>query len=58
MNVFVKEGDEVKKGDKLLMYEAMKMENILTAERDGTVRKIMVIPGDSVLQDDVLLEIV
>jgi len=57
MQVFVKEGDEVKKGDKLLMYEAMKMENTLTAEKEGTVKKIRVTPGSSVLQGDILMEI-
>ncbi len=57
MQVFVKDGDEVKKGDKLLMYEAMKMENVLTAEKEGTVRKIRVTPGSSILQGEVLMEI-
>lgn len=57
MQVFVKNGDEVKKGDKLLVYEAMKMENTITAEKDGTIEKIVVNPGDSVLQDDLLLVI-
>lgn len=57
MNIFVKEGDEIKKGDKLLIYEAMKMENVLLAEYDGVVRTIKVSVGDAVLQDDVLLEI-
>lgn len=57
MKVFVKEGDEIKKGDKLLMYEAMKMENMLLAESEGVVKSIKVKEGDAVLQDDVLLEI-
>lgn len=57
VQIFVKEGDEVKKGDKLLMYEAMKMENTLTAEKEGMVQKIRVIPGSSVLQGDILMEI-
>lgn len=58
MQIYVKEGDEVKKGDKLIMYEAMKMENIITADRAGTVKKIYVAAGESVLQNDVLLDIV
>jgi biotin carboxyl carrier protein len=58
MQLYVKEGDEVKKGDKLLMYEAMKMENILTAEKEGKIENLKVSPGDSVLQGDLLLEIV
>ena len=57
MHVFVKENDEVKKGDKLVMYEAMKMENTIYAEKDGTVAKIRVKPGDTILEGDVLMEI-
>lgn len=57
MNVIVKEGDEVKRGSNLLVYEAMKMENNLVAERDGIVKSIKVNAGDSILQGDVLLEI-
>ncbi len=57
MNFYVKEGDSVSKGDKLLMYEAMKMENLITAEKDGVIKSIKVQPGDNVLQGDVLLEI-
>jgi glutaconyl-CoA/methylmalonyl-CoA decarboxylase subunit gamma len=57
MNVFVKENDEVKKGDKLLMYEAMKMENIIYAEKEGLIAKIRVKPGDNILEGDVLIEI-
>ena len=50
-------GDEVKRGDTLLIYEAMKMENSLASEREGTVKSIKVNAGDSILQGDVLLEI-
>jgi len=56
MTIFVKEGSKVVKGDKLVMYEAMKMENIVMAEKDGTIASIKVNVGDAVLQDDVLLE--
>ena len=58
LQVFVKEGDEVKKGDKLVMYEAMKMENIILAERAGTVQNLKVKVGDTVLQEEQILEIV
>lgn len=58
MNVFVKENDEVKKGDKLLMYEAMKMENTIYAEKDGLIVKIRVRTGDNILEGDILMEIV
>jgi len=57
MQVVKKTDDEVKKGDFILMYEAMKMENKILAERDGTIGKMNVIPGDAVLQGDVLFEI-
>jgi len=57
MTIFVKEGDNVKKGDKLLIYEAMKMENEVLAEKDGTIASIKVNVGDAVLQDDLLIEI-
>ncbi|MFP4018596.1 MAG: biotin/lipoyl-containing protein [Bacteroidales bacterium] len=59
-NIFkmlVKEGDEVKKGDKLMIMEAMKMENNVLAEKDGKVASIKVKEGDSVLQNDILAEI-
>jgi biotin carboxyl carrier protein len=55
MQLYVKEGDEIKKGDKLLQYEAMKMENDLLSEKDGIVSKINVALADSVLQDDELM---
>jgi len=53
----VKDGDVVKLGDKLLMYEAMKMENTITAEKDGVIKNLKVQPGDSVLQGEMLMEI-
>ncbi len=56
MSIAVAEGQEVKTGDMLAMVEAMKMENVLRAERDGTVKKIHVKPGDSVAVDAVILE--
>ncbi|MBK3518699.1 biotin/lipoyl-containing protein [Carboxylicivirga marina] len=54
--VLVKEGDEVKKGDVLLVMEAMKMENNVLAEKEGTVASVKVSVGDAVLQNDVLIE--
>jgi len=57
MQVFVKAGDIVKKGDKLLMYEAMKMENNILAEKDGQITSLKVQVGDSVLEGDLLIEI-
>jgi len=43
-------------GETLAVVEAMKMENILRAERDGTIKKIRVKPGDSVAVDAVIME--
>ena len=57
MQIYVHQGDSVKKGDKLLMYEAMKMENNLLAEADGTITAINCRQGDNVLQGDVLIVI-
>ncbi len=56
MSILVKEKAQVKKGDTLLMYEAMKMENTVLAEKDGIITSIKVQVGDAVLQDHVLLE--
>ena len=53
----VKEGDEVKKGATLLVYDAMKMENSILAEKDGTVKSVKVTDGHNFLQGDVLFEI-
>ena len=50
IDVCVKEGQAVKKGQKLAVLEAMKMENEILAECDGTVSSIMVKKGDSVLE--------
>lgn len=56
MDVKVKDGEEVSRGSILLIYEAMKMENKLLAEKDGIVKSVNVKVGDSILQGDVLLE--
>ena len=52
----VAEGDEVQEGQALCTVEAMKMENILRAERRGVVAKINAGPGDSLAVDDVIME--
>lgn len=53
----VKEGDKVTKGTVLLIMEAMKMENNIVCEHDGVVKTMKVKTGQSVLQNDVLVEI-
>lgn len=57
LQVFVKEGDMVKLGDKLLVFEAMKMENSILAEKDGMIKNLRIKPGDTVMQGEVLMEI-
>jgi propionyl-CoA carboxylase alpha chain len=52
----VKEGQEVKAGETLAVVEAMKMENVLRAERDATVKSVKVKPGDSLAVDAVIME--
>ncbi len=54
LNVAV--GDAVKKGDVLLVMEAMKMENNVLAEKDAVVKNVKVAIGDAVLQNDILIE--
>ena len=56
VSVSVAEGQEVKMGEMLAVIEAMKMENVLNAERDGTIKKINAKKGDSLAVDDVILE--
>ena len=57
VKVMVKAGDSVKKGDTLLTMESMKMENIVASEYTGTVKNVLVQPGQNVMQDDKLVEI-
>ena len=52
----VQEGEEVKTGQALAVVEAMKMENILRAERDGVIAALRVAPGDSLAVDEIILE--
>jgi propionyl-CoA carboxylase alpha chain len=52
----VTEGQEVQPGDSLAVVEAMKMENILRAERKGTVKKVNAKAGDSLAVDAVIME--
>jgi propionyl-CoA carboxylase alpha chain len=56
VKINVAEGDAVQEGQALCTVEAMKMENILRAERSGTVSKINAAPGDSLAVDDVIME--
>ncbi len=56
INVSVKVGDEVKKGDTLLILEAMKMENVIKSPRDGKIKKVSVELKKPVEKNQVMLE--
>jgi biotin carboxyl carrier protein len=55
LEMFVREGDVVKMGQRLLMLEAMKMENNIEADKAGKVVSILKHKGDSVMEGDVLI---
>jgi len=54
--VHVKPGQKVRRGDHLLVLDAMKMENDITAPADGTIRTIPAVPGQMVTKGQVLIE--
>jgi propionyl-CoA carboxylase alpha chain len=56
VSIAVAEGQEVKAGETLAVVEAMKMQNVLRAERDGTVKKIHVSAGATLAVDALILE--
>ncbi|MBI3433907.1 MAG: acetyl/propionyl/methylcrotonyl-CoA carboxylase subunit alpha [Proteobacteria bacterium] len=58
VSIAVSAGAEVKVGETLAVIEAMKMENVLRAERDGTVKAVHAKPGDSLAADGLILEFV
>ncbi|MGD0143496.1 MAG: biotin/lipoyl-containing protein, partial [Rhizomicrobium sp.] len=56
VSINVTEGQDVKSGETLAVVEAMKMENVLVAERDGIIKKVNAKKGDSLALDEVILE--
>ncbi|MFS2318023.1 acetyl-CoA carboxylase biotin carboxylase subunit [Maricaulis sp. D1M11] len=56
VSVDVEVGQDVKAGEALLVMEAMKMENVIRAEKDGTVKAIRIEPSQSVAADELMLE--
>jgi len=56
VSVAVKPGQDIKAGETLMVVEAMKMENVLRAEMDGVVKRIVCEPGASVAADELLIE--
>jgi biotin carboxyl carrier protein len=57
LDLFVREGDLVKMGQKLILLEAMKMENNINADKEGKVISLKVNKGDSVMEGDILIVI-
>lgn len=57
INVLVKVGQKVKKGDVLLLIEAMKLENEVNAHVDGEIIEILVSKGQNVANNEVLIRI-
>ena len=56
VSIMVSEGDIIEEGQSLAMVEAMKMENVLRAEKLGKVSKISVAEGDSLAVDEIIME--
>ena len=56
ISIAVTEGQEVKAGETLAVIEAMKMQNVLRAERDGVVKKVAATPGATLAVDALILE--
>jgi biotin carboxyl carrier protein len=58
IDIAVKEGQEVKEGDRLLILEAMKMENSIMIHTNAIIKRVAVIPGQAVDKGQVLVELV
>jgi biotin carboxyl carrier protein len=56
LNILVTEGQEVKKGDPILVLEAMKMENVLKSPTDGIIKKIAINKGVAVEKNQILIQ--
>ncbi len=54
-DILVREGDKITAGQKIVVVEAMKMENDIEADRDGIVKQIPISKGDSVYEGDTLI---
>lgn len=56
LNILVEEGQTIKKGDPLIVLEAMKMENILKSPTDGVIKKIAAVKGTAVEKNQLLIQ--
>ncbi len=57
VDILVEEGSEVKEGEPIIILEAMKMQNEISSHVTGTVQSVAVKKNDSVMKDDVLIDI-
>lgn len=57
LSIDVKVGDTIKVGDRMLVLEAMKMENNIVCEKPGTITAINISVGQQVLQNDLMIEL-
>jgi biotin carboxyl carrier protein len=57
LEVLIKEGDKLSKGDNMLILEAMKMENVIKAETDCVVKKVHISKLENVEKNQVLIEL-
>ena len=56
LDILIEKGQAVAKGDGLLILEAMKMENLLKAEQDGTIKSVNVSVGEAVEKNNILID--
>jgi biotin carboxyl carrier protein len=57
IDILVEEGSEVKEGEPIIILEAMKMQNEIASHVNGVVKSVIVKKNDSVMKDDVMIEI-
>ncbi|MGC9383317.1 MAG: biotin/lipoyl-containing protein [Kosmotogaceae bacterium] len=55
LDIFVSSGDRISRGDKVILMEAMKMENTVLSDYDGTVKEVKVKKGDNIDAGDVIV---
>lgn len=57
LDIYIKVGDRVKEGQKLMILEAMKMENLIESDKEGIITSVARQKGDSVMEGDLLISI-
>ena len=57
IDIMVEEGAEIKEGEPIIILEAMKMQNEITSHVSGIVKSVAVKKNETVMKDDVLIEI-